>query len=219
MAFVDRTENNTHPAVMNVYFMLGFFSISWFGSLESTYVFSTWGLLAGGLLWAAAALTLSIAFPVLGIAVATAVSASVSIVTSLLWTVCVFHDSTRSMFLATLGIGIVIVGLIFVVFSASLGRLVDEEKKAKTRESDVPPPDNNQEETSNLLPSASSGHVAGSPAFLAKLHDSGHKMIYFSLGVVGAVLSGAIGGSALVPSLFAGDGTVFVASSTLKSFL
>ena len=75
-----------HPAVMNVYWMFGFFCVSWcciFDPDVPSYSFTPYGVISGGLLVVASAVTLSVTIPVLGIALAACVSNTAVIVASL----------------------------------------------------------------------------------------------------------------------------------------
>ena len=182
-----------HPAVMNVYFMVGFFAVSWVGTLSSVYIFSVWGLLSGALLWTAAAITLSVTFPLLGIAVATAASSSVSIVTSFIWTVCVYGNATRSVGLSIVGIAIVIVGLVGVTFAGFLGRIGDGGKKLEVG--------GGIGEASRLLPAASEGGGTATSAGDGSEIPVGSGL--YAAGIFAAIVAGTIGGSVLVPLHYA----------------
>ena len=67
-----------HAAILNCYFMLGFWALSLVAAAAATraLAFTPYGLASGALLVAASAGTLSVTIPILGVAVASAASNS-----------------------------------------------------------------------------------------------------------------------------------------------
>jgi hypothetical protein len=108
-----------HPAVLNVYFMAGFFLASLaIASLGGRLAFTPWGLLSGLLLVGASAGTLSLTIPTLGIAVATCVSNSTVIATGFAWSAVALRQPERSAARALAGLVVVVAGLQGVVYSS-----------------------------------------------------------------------------------------------------
>ena len=219
------TRYGTNPAVMNVYFMVGFFTSAWLGiAEEETYVFSPWGFAAGALLWAGAALTLAITFPVLGIALATAITAGVSIITSFVWAVCFFDESTRSIGLSILGIAIVFVGLFLTTLAGSLVKaataatsvIVEASGESGETARLVPPANDNDNDNDNDDDNDDGGgdgtKKKGSGVRTSIEILAMQLLERYGFGVLAAFMAGVVGGSVLVPSHYGHGGISFVTS-------
>lgn len=214
-----------HPAVMNVYWMFGFFCVSWcciFDPDVPSYSFTPYGVISGGLLVVASAVTLSVTIPVLGIALAACVSNTAVIVTSLVWSAYILDQPMRSVRLAGLGVAVAIVGLYGVVYATvgmdngsgdKLGGAGGPGAPGAGGEHGVessPPPSSDRE---TLLPA---GAVADAPTDVDDAKRA-HKLAMkrFALGIIMALFVGVIGGSVLVPMEYAAEeynGIVFLPS-------
>ena len=215
-------RHSLHPSILLVQFSLGFFLASWVALLldlnGEPFSFTPWGLLAGALFMCSMCLNMAVSFPALGIAIGSGIASSGAVITSLVWSAGVFAQSMRSVALACVGCGFVVLGLNAIIFT---GRYFSVPASSGGGSGATLVKESVTEETGLL--STSSLTASSTPTTVnegdSEVEEPGKST--FICAVVSAIMAGVFGGSYLVPSMSccADAGIVFLPSMGIGCLL